>query len=409
VARTGGVLEAVAGEGSVLLDRTSSRSHVLNASAALVWDAIDGTRTADEIVEHVAGRTGLARDEVSADVRELLARLAARDLVVAVPRPDEPGRPAGRDVDPGIAGTDPGAVMDHRLATAGAAEVVRVTLAGAHVSIRSDDPQAARLLEVATGSLPRAPSVEAVVEVLDAGGGDGDERRFHVVVDGVLAARSPTAAAAADAALVHLNLLAVRRTEGRLLLHAGAVERGGGVVVVAGPSGRGKSTLTAALVRSGFGYLTDELVAVDPVSGAVVPYPKGLDLAEGSRRLLGLAPGEGSAPAGPEVRVAPDTLGRLSDGGRVALVVLLADPDDGPGPVGGGVVGAEEALVPLDPVEALVELLPNVFDETFGLPGALQHLADLVSSVPVLALPRLPLATAVAAVEQAAAEALRGI
>jgi hypothetical protein len=51
-------------------------------------------------------------------------------------------------------------------------------------------------------------------------------------------------------------------------------------------SGSGKTTLTAALVRAGFGYLSDEAAAIDPVSGVVHPYPRALHLKEGSASLL---------------------------------------------------------------------------------------------------------------------------
>jgi len=62
-----------------------------------------------------------------------------------------------------------------------------------------------------------------------------------------------------------------------VLLHAACVARrsGDGVLLVGGP-GAGKSTLTAACVGAGFAYLTDDLAAVDPRRGLVVPYAKPL-------------------------------------------------------------------------------------------------------------------------------------
>jgi hypothetical protein len=64
-----------------------------------------------------------------------------------------------------------------------------------------------------------------------------------------------------------------------LMLHAGAVSHpltGASVAYVA-PGGTGKTTLTTLLGQT-HGYLTDETVGVDPVSGAIHPYPKPLSL-----------------------------------------------------------------------------------------------------------------------------------
>ncbi len=60
-----------------------------------------------------------------------------------------------------------------------------------------------------------------------------------------------------------VNRGVVEKAGNRLLLHAAAAERDGRVVILAGPEGSGKSTLVAALVRSGLRYVTDETVAVE--------------------------------------------------------------------------------------------------------------------------------------------------
>jgi hypothetical protein len=63
-----------------------------------------------------------------------------------------------------------------------------------------------------------------------------------------------------------------------LFLHAAAVEVGGRVAVLAGPSGVGKSTLTLAAVEAGLGYLSDELAPIDLDTLTVHPYPHALCL-----------------------------------------------------------------------------------------------------------------------------------
>lgn len=61
-------------------------------------------------------------------------------------------------------------------------------------------------------------------------------------------------------------------------VHAAVVERDGKAVVLAAPSGTGKSTLTLALLHAGFRYLSDELAPFDLVTLQVMPYPHALCL-----------------------------------------------------------------------------------------------------------------------------------
>ncbi|MFH0351486.1 MAG: hypothetical protein ACHBMF_06110 [Chromatiales bacterium] len=61
-------------------------------------------------------------------------------------------------------------------------------------------------------------------------------------------------------------------------VHAAVVERHGKAVILAAPSGTGKSTLTLALLHAGFRYLSDELAPLDLITLQVTPYPHALCL-----------------------------------------------------------------------------------------------------------------------------------
>jgi hypothetical protein len=63
----------------------------------------------------------------------------------------------------------------------------------------------------------------------------------------------------------------------RVFIHAGVVEHDGRALVLPGPSLAGKTTLVAALVSQGAGYLSDEYAVLD-ADGLVHPYPKPLSL-----------------------------------------------------------------------------------------------------------------------------------
>lgn len=70
-----------------------------------------------------------------------------------------------------------------------------------------------------------------------------------------------------------------RRSE-LVFLHAAGVEARGKVCLFAAESGSGKSTTTWALLHHGFGYLTDELSAVDLSCMQCLPYPHAICLKE---------------------------------------------------------------------------------------------------------------------------------
>ena len=71
---------------------------------------------------------------------------------------------------------------------------------------------------------------------------------------------------------------ALSDTEPLVVLHAAVVTKGDSCVVLAGPSGAGKTTLALALLEEGWSYLSDDAAPFDPASGRVIPFPKPLNL-----------------------------------------------------------------------------------------------------------------------------------
>lgn len=69
-------------------------------------------------------------------------------------------------------------------------------------------------------------------------------------------------------------------------LHATTVVRGGGGLLVAGPSTFGKTTLAVHLARRGFALLSDDVTFLERRSGRAVPFPRALHLRAGTRRTL---------------------------------------------------------------------------------------------------------------------------
>jgi hypothetical protein len=68
--------------------------------------------------------------------------------------------------------------------------------------------------------------------------------------------------------------------------HAAAVSHRGLGVLMPGRSGAGKSTLTAFLVRNGFAYLGDDIIAIEESTRALLPLPSCLSIKSGSWQVL---------------------------------------------------------------------------------------------------------------------------
>ena len=116
--------------------------------------------------------------------------------------------------------------------------------------------------------------------------GSDPERDYSLLFGSSSVVRAHSKAFAIETLLWHLNGATVKRAAPFVVLHAGGVTLDGTGAIISGPSGSGKTTLTATLVRAGFGYLTDEALAIDPVTGLLHPYPKALAIKKGSWELL---------------------------------------------------------------------------------------------------------------------------
>lgn len=117
-----------------------------------------------------------------------------------------------------------------------------------------------------------------------------------------------------------------------LCMHAGVVRGPAGCIAIPGHSGLGKTTLVAALVQAGFGYVSDETLAVDRRTGLASPFPRPLALNSDVWPLFG--PVLGPRPAeGAEGLVQPATLGPVAVGTARVSDVLLARRPASPTPV----------------------------------------------------------------------------
>ena len=148
--------------------------------------------------------------------------------------------------------------------------------------LQSSEPAVARGLEILYAGFPLQP--------------DTALRDFHVNVDRVAGPRrwfrpqvnfhqddqtpfKPLPAAQAFALFEWgMNWCIATRAHHYLLLHAAVLERNGRAVVMPAEPGAGKSTLTAALMLSGWRLLSDEMALIDRDDGLLVPLARPVSL-----------------------------------------------------------------------------------------------------------------------------------
>jgi hypothetical protein len=198
----------------------------------------------------------------------------------------------------------------------------------------------------------------------------------------------------------HVMNNAVAEARHVLVVHAGVVVApDGNAVVLPAASGGGKTTLTAGLVRAGFDFLSDEMMAIDPESLRVLPVPRSLFVKPGTFEALGLQPPDVSEAARRLLDgswpVTPDDL-RPGALGRPAPVRTIIAPTYS--------AGSETRIERVSRAAGLADLATQAFNlELFGGPAGIELLGSVVRPASCYRLAVGRLDEAVAAVSEAAA------
>jgi hypothetical protein len=103
-------------------------------------------------------------------------------------------------------------------------------------------------------------------------------KRFHIFyADATEAVKTLDLDTALERIETELRKLVADHSRREIFVHAGVVEWHGRAILIAGKTFTGKSSLTAAFVRAGARYFSDEFALID-AAGRVRPYPKPLSL-----------------------------------------------------------------------------------------------------------------------------------
>ena len=151
-------------------------------------------------------------------------------------------------------------------------------------SVRMVDDDLAAYLEPLLAPFATDAPARHLYSVVDDG--ERFKSRYAVYFDGQHIIRTPDEAQALDYLLWHLNRAVVAESDRYLLLHAAVAAFDGSAILLPAPMDSGKTTLVAGLVQRGFGYLTDEAAAIDPVTLDIDPFPKPLSIDSGSWGVL---------------------------------------------------------------------------------------------------------------------------
>ncbi|WP_263784481.1 PqqD family protein [Salinibacter grassmerensis] len=253
---------------AVLHDSERDQVFAITALARELWERCDGNTPLVEMGRAIGGTANAPPPEVMETLRQMASRLRDQGLLFVpsgdISRTGQDGPPDAKN-----------------------GETLRVVFGAHQVKVRTDAPKLARAVRRVfhgmLGGRRGDDSRPETVDVLAAGrsgeqyyvrGAGGDQTEEHTL----------------DSAIRDLKHTALRRfMEARpdlIWLHAGAATRDDTSVLVAGPWGSGKSTVIAALCRSGWTYLSDNMAPHDPNSGAILPFPTTIAYRESGKEAL---------------------------------------------------------------------------------------------------------------------------
>lgn len=266
-------------------------------------------------------------------------------------------------------------------ALAGGVDWYRVL--GVCISVTSDVPEArARVLDTyaAFRGAPDASRAALALELWREPGGAG-----YLVRGGAVGERlwpSQHDAIVDLLGRIVAGIVAGLHAGGVDVIHAGAVVHRGRALIVAGPSGHGKTTLTLGLVARGLGLLSDELAVIDRDGTAIAPYRRSVHIRPGTRALLPQlafldarprhAIGGGIEWALTQGELARELGARLAGPAPLGHVLLLDAPPapDAPG-----------ALVPAPSALAAIALMRGTWGAGVDFDACLQRIGRLLAGV----------------------------
>ncbi len=243
--------------------------------------------------------------------------------------------------------------------------------------VRTDAAEVRDYLAGAFEHMLSAPSARSIGELHILRSGEG-----YAIADGrKLEFRGVAASDLLPLLKDEVRVRFMRSRPDLLWLHAGAVERGGAALLISGPSGQGKSTMTTLLCERGWRLLSDDIAPVRMDADEVIPFPQS--------PLRRVHPGH---------EIQPDAVNTLAKQGvaiAASMVRRTAAPIKALVFVAYGQAGG---LVPIPRGSAAMEILKNSTNFIDHKGAAVDRAVEIARRVPAYRLSYLTAIEAVVAV-----------
>lgn len=285
-----------------------------NPSAAFMWCCCEQGMSEEEIAQAVVAAFGVGIEEARHDVRNATQEWMSLGLVESAP--DDPPTIAlsemGSETSDNLLPSEP--LTPHPLSSTYAFE-----LAGQGFVLRfSDENLKWSVIEPLLHLSADDVSSPVTIDVFES------EERYVITREKVIVAGCAFVDELAPLVAQEALHAACQGGDFLVCIHAAVHSLGKACIVLPGVGGTGKTTLSAALIKDGFRYFTDEVALLDRRTLRVVPAPVSLRVKQGSWKMVsGMFPDFLTLPTH-----------SLTDGSRLRLLPPPAgsfqqDPEEG--------------------------------------------------------------------------------
>ncbi len=248
----------------------------LNPSAAYMWLCLESGRSVVETSRAVSETFNIRVAQAVSDAEAIVAQWTDAGLLSPADASAVAGNAAHAD-ELEFAALEP---YEGTLPESFSSQF-HFLLGGSTFLVRCEKQEQERLVRPILAHLETEAEKDDVVLTVVS---DGTE---HVIVrDGLIAGSVPYPDQIAPVLGQEALRCAFRRIDCLIAIHGAVVHNGSECVILAGPSGIGKSTLTAALIKGGLGYFTEEVAVLHRDTRRVLPLPAGLRIKEGSWEVM---------------------------------------------------------------------------------------------------------------------------
>jgi hypothetical protein len=262
--------------GGLLFSEGSQGLYVLNATAAFIWCCLEDGLNRDQTVTSAVRAYNVPAATIEREMGALLRQWERQGLLASTER-DSDGNGPGRDQEGSDAAECPydGLVPSY--------SVRHYRLLSTAFRLRYATPMQDHAVHPVLAHLETPPSKSAQPTALDV---VWNGEQHLLILDGCCKHRCSQINELAPLVKYTLLVEAINSYHYLLYIHAGVVRGPRGCILLPAAAGSGKTSLTAAMIRAGFFYLSDEVALLEKGTLWVRPVPVSLCVKDGAWDLL---------------------------------------------------------------------------------------------------------------------------